>query len=285
MDVSVIIPSLNEAAYLPAQLDALTSQRYDGDWEIVIADNGSSDGTRELIDSRRAHFPHLTLLDASDAPGQAHALNCGLRIASGDALLLLDADDVVAPGYLRSMVSALGQHEFVAARLDCETLNAPWLQASRPPSQTHDVGVQLGFLPAAAGCSLGFRRSVYAETGAFDESFGAGNDIEFCWRYQLNGGRIQFVPEAVVRYRYRSDLRAIFRQARGYGASGPRLYQRFRGRGMPRRPPRAALKFWGGPLRRLLHARSRADQASLVFTAGFRVGLLEGCAESKVIFL
>jgi len=285
MNLSVVIPILNAEDHLAAQLRALASQDYTSAWELVLVDNGSTDGTRQIIELHRSEFESLTLVDGSDAAGQAHALNRGVREAANDSILLLDSDDEVAPGYLREMAHALSDHEFVASRLDCRSLNAPWVQASRPSSQEDGIGVFLGFLPAVAGCSIGFQRAAFDRIKGFDETLGAGNDIDFCWRHQLAGGQIEFVAAAVLRYRYRSDLRGIFQQARGYGASGPRLYKRFRRAGMSRRSPRSAASFWLGPARRVFGARSRSDVASLFFMAGFRVGTLDGCFQERVVYL
>jgi GT2 family glycosyltransferase len=283
--VSAVIPVRNGEAELPFQLEALAGQDLDGPWEVIVADNGSTDGTTAVAESFRDRIPGLRVVDASDRAGQAHAANVGAGAARHRSLLFLDADDVVAPGYLAAMSEALDDSPFVAARLDCESLNPPWLRASRPATQTESVGAPFGYLPSAAGCSLGVWRSAFAAVGGFDPEIRLGNDVDLCWRVQRAVGPLRFVPDAVVRYRYRDTLRGIFAQARTYGTAGPTLYRRYREEGMPRRPWRTAVRFHAAAVVRLLRARSRADLAACAFLLGFRVGLVEGCITNRTLYL
>lgn len=283
--LSVIIPVRNGAADLPVQLEALAGQEFGEAWEVVIADNGSTDGTPEVAQGFRPRLGALQVVDASASPGQAFALNAGAEAARGRSLLLLDADDVVAPGYLSAMAAALEESPVVAARLDCDSLNPPWLRCSRPPTQTDGVGAPFAFLPSAAGCSIGVWRETFLAVGGFDPALMLGNDVDFCWRVQLAGHSIRFVADAVVGYRYRDTLVGIFAQARTYGTAGPALYRRYRDKGMPRRSARAALRFHAAAVARLLRARSRSDLASCAFLFGFRLGMVEGCVKNRVLYL
>src|SRR5689334_1914994 len=79
--LSVVIPCLNAAATLGVQLEALIGQSWPGGWEVIVADNGSTDGSREIVESYRGRLPDLKLVDASDRRGQAHARNLGAAAA------------------------------------------------------------------------------------------------------------------------------------------------------------------------------------------------------------
>src|SRR5262245_29795227 len=125
MKLSVVVPCLNAEATLGAQLAALSRQSWPDGWEVIVADNGSTDRSREIVESYRGRLPRLNLVDASDRRGHAHARNLGAAAATGDALLFCDADDEVAPGWLAAMGRALAGHEFVACRYDQEKLNPP----------------------------------------------------------------------------------------------------------------------------------------------------------------
>ena len=283
--LTVLIAVRDGADVIAPQLEALASQEFAGNWEVIVADNGSQDGTVALVEGFADRLPGLKVLDASARPGQAYAINEGARAARGRSILLVDADDLVSPGYLASMAAALEEGNFVAARLDCESLNSPWLWSSRPPTQVDGVGAPFAFLPSAAGCSLGIRRAVFEEVGGFDDTIMLGTDVDLCWRVQLAGFPLQFVPDAVVGYRYRDTLRGIFAQARTYGTAGPALYRRYRSRGMPRRPWRTAVRFHAAALVRLARARSRSDLAACAFLFGFRLGLVKGSIENRVLYL
>src|SRR5688500_11078093 len=133
--LSVIIPCYNAAATLGVQLAALAAQVYDGSWEVLIADNGSSDGSREMALSYAAAIPGLRVIDASEKRGAAHARNTGAAAASGAYLLFCDADDEMAPGYLQAMSDALDRNGFVTCRYDYTRLNTSWLATAREPGQ------------------------------------------------------------------------------------------------------------------------------------------------------
>ena len=282
--VSVVIPVHNGAKDLPLQLSALSNQTYAGRWELVVADNRSDDGSAEVAMSYADRLP-IRVIDAHETGSQAYALNRGVEASRGNLLLLLDADDEVDQGYVAAMVAALVSHDFVTARLDCSSLNPGWVGHSRPAGQQDDIGAPFGFLPVAAGCAIGVKRSAFDAIGGFAEDLPVCQDIDFSWRLQQAGFDLHFVTEAVLRYRYRDQLGSIYRQARGYGYSGPMLYRRYREDGMPRRRFKASLRFWLGPLRVLLTARDRAGFAQVVFLAGFRVGMLRGSIAERVIYL
>lgn len=97
--LSVIIPCCNATATLGAQLASIAAQAYDSPWEVLVADNGSSDDSRAIALSYAASIPSLRVIDASGKRGAAHARNMGAAAATGTFLLFCDADDEMAPGY------------------------------------------------------------------------------------------------------------------------------------------------------------------------------------------
>jgi GT2 family glycosyltransferase len=283
--LTVVIAVRDGIHVIGPQLEALAIQEFDGSWEVIVADNGSRDGTVALVEGFADRLPGLRVLDASARAGQAYAVNEAVQAARGRSILLLDADDLVAPGYLAAMAAALEDGVFVAARLDCESLNQPWLWSTRPPTQVDGIGSPFAFLPSAGAGTFGMRRAVFEEVGGFDDTIMEGSDIDLSWRVQLAGYPLQFVPDAVVAYRYRDTMRGIFAQGRAYGIAGPVLYRRYRPQGMPRRPWRAAVRFHAGALLRLARARSRSDLGLCLFLFGFRVGLVLGSIENRVLYL
>src|SRR4030067_522850 len=127
MRLSVIIPTLNGADTIGAQLEALGHQELQDGWEVIIADNGSADRTPEGVAAYASRLPGLRVIKASGASGAAHARNTGAKHAVGDALLFCDDDDEVGEGWLAAMGRALLQHRFVACRADGHKLNAWWV--------------------------------------------------------------------------------------------------------------------------------------------------------------
>src|SRR3954464_1168336 len=93
--ISVIIPVRNGADTLAEQLEAPAGQTYSGEWEVILADNRATDGTRARAEQGSSKLPVLTIVDASERPGSSFARNCGAAHATGDFLAFCDADDVV----------------------------------------------------------------------------------------------------------------------------------------------------------------------------------------------
>ncbi|MFC2576956.1 MAG: glycosyltransferase family 2 protein, partial [Rothia dentocariosa] len=98
---SVIIPVYNGANYITQQLDALAAQTGNPSFEVLICDNGSTDGTRAVVEGYNAPYP-LRVIDASQRGGASHARNMGAVQAAGDILIFCDGDDLVEPDWVVS---------------------------------------------------------------------------------------------------------------------------------------------------------------------------------------
>jgi GT2 family glycosyltransferase len=286
LKLSVVIPCLNAAATIGVQLDALTGQDWDGDWEVIVADNGSTDGSREIVESYRGRLPGLRLVDASDRRGQAHARNLGAAAATGDAFLFCDADDEVAPGWLAALGRALAQHDFVACRYDNEKLNPVWVQRTHLNPQKDGLTSYdyPPFLPHAGGGGLGVTRRAHEAVGGFDETLPALEDTDYCWRLQLAGFPLHFAPEAVVNIRHRGDLGSIYRQGVSYGLHNVLIYERYRTKGMPRLGWLPGIRKWISLLLRTpLLLLTREGRARWMWQLGWRVGRIRGCFRYRVV--
>lgn len=187
--LSVVIPVRNAADTIAGQLEALAGQCWREPWEIVIADNGSTDGLAAVVEGFRPRLPPVRIVPAAERIGGAHARNVGVRAAQGQALAFCDADDRVGDGWVAAMGEALARHECVACRVDDVLLNPSPVRALWDSSGDATPGFveYLGFLPAAPGCGFGLRRSVFERVGEFDEELQRLADIDYSWRVQLLG--------------------------------------------------------------------------------------------------
>lgn len=287
MKLSVIIPCYNAADTIATQLAALASQRWSEPWEVIVSDNGSTDELMAIVEQYREQLPNLRIVDASARRGQPYALNVGARAATGDALAFCDADDEVAPGWVAAMGEALSKYDFVAGRLETEKLNKSWVQKARRGLQQDGLQAYKypSYLPHAAGCSLGLKRSLYEAIGEFDESLPLLHDTDYCWRVQLAGTELHFVPNAVVHYRFRNTLSGVYRQARGYAEYNVLLYKRYRPLGMPELSWKTGVKAWVRLLRRLSRIRSKEGLARWVWQSGWCMGRLQGSIKHRVFAL
>lgn len=280
VELSVIIPALNVARVLGDQLEALAAQDWDGAWEVIVADNGSRDGTAEVARRYRDRLPELRILDASGRAGSAYARNLGARAAQGESLVFVDADDIVAPGFLRAMAEALREHPFSAPRIEATSLNRSWASQLGEHPQFHGLMRYYNepFLHHASGCGLGMRRALFVRLGGFDESLLRLQDTELCFRAQLAGVPMHFVPEARVSMRNRQSLGGMLRQARDWGRAEVALAMRYRRVGGLARRLYLWLRYaarWLKLLALLLGARSRLALTRVAKEAARQVGILE----------
>ncbi len=239
--VSVVVPVHNAADVLPDQLDALVGQQFAGDFEVVIADNGSTD------DLAAAVAPYADRLDVRVVPaherrGVSHARNAGCRAARGDLIAICDADDVVTPGWLEAFVAASPTGDLLGGTLELELLNAPRAVRWRDIFP-RSLNVSLRFLPFPQGCNVALWRDVFEATGGWDEDLVAGgDDADFAWRAQLSGSTLTLVDDALVHYRVRDSLTATMRQTVAYAEARGALLRRFRSHGARGSTPREVLK-------------------------------------------
>jgi glycosyltransferase involved in cell wall biosynthesis len=275
-ELSVVMPMFNAEQFLHPALASLAAQRLYMHWEVIVADNGSTDGSRAIVEGYRDRFPSLTIIDASEPRGKSHAINAGVRASRGRSVVFFDADDVLAPGYLLAMSRALRAEEIVCARREIEGLNARRTWAIRPSSQMNGPMNSFGFLPFGGGGTLGVTRRLFDELGGLDTSIDTLEDVDFCWRAQLDAGaRLAFVPAAVLHHRYRDNDRSVFRQTRKWGRDQAKLRQMYERRGMPRRHPLSPVReLW--KLRRLSALRDPARRYMWFRRFGVNVGRIEG---------
>lgn len=222
---SVIMACRNGEPHLREALESVAAQVWDRPWEFIFVDNGSTDTSLATFAEVAARHPHVPMrtVDASDRAGKSHALNRGVAEARSDVLVMVDADDVPAAGWLAAMAEALTRHDFVAARNEVHRLNDGPAGLYR---QVREEGLwHLRFAPyglCTAGATMGMTRRLFDAVGGFDPDF-QPEDTEFCIRAHLAGFTLQPVPGAVVHYRFRSDLEGIYRQSYSYARTDVKI--------------------------------------------------------------
>jgi cellulose synthase/poly-beta-1,6-N-acetylglucosamine synthase-like glycosyltransferase len=221
----VVIPAYNAAATLAEQLEALAGQDYEGDWEVVVVDNGSSDATADIARRFAQRLPACRVVEGGRR-GHAAPRNDGARVARGELLAYCDADDVVAPGWLRALAAAARRYDLVGGWLDPGPLND---EATRSWHGAYPKdGLRSWLLPYSGAGNFAIWAEVLRDLGGWSGNYEAGaEDVELCWRAQVAGYRLGFAPDAVVRVRYRTGLRPTARQAWAIGINCERLLRDF----------------------------------------------------------
>lgn len=230
--VSVVVPMLDEKAYIDACLDGFAAQDHPLDrLEVLVVDGGSTDGSRELVAARSVDEPWIRLVDNPRRKASA-AFNRGVEAATGDVVCLFSSHGVPRPDFVRRSLEVL--HESGAAGvggvLRHEGLdpagNAVGLAMISP------VGMASPFRYARDRREVdtighpAYRAEVLREVGPFDEELERNSDYELNWRLRDAGHRLVFDPDIVTIYRPRGSLRALGRQFWHYGRWKQRVVRR-----------------------------------------------------------
>jgi len=211
--VSVVIPNWNGAHFLPGCLDSLRRQDY-APLEILVADNASSDGSRDLLNER---YPDVTLLALPENRGFTGACNAGMAAARGEIIVLLNNDTEVDPGWVSAIVDTFARHPeagLVASKMLLFDRRDHFHTAGdlfRVDGRLFNRGVwerdegqydQEEYVFSACGGSAAYRRAMLDEIGLLDDDFFFScEDMDLAWRAQLAGYRCVYQPAAVVYHR------------------------------------------------------------------------------------
>ena len=286
LTLSVIIPTRNRADLLREQLAALAEQEWEGEWEVLVADNGSTDGaTRALVEEFRELLPGIRFVDASRRRGPAHARNVAAAAARGESLVFVDDDDVVQPGWLAAMAAALEEHQFIACARDDTLLNPPHVQRARGNPQRDALrrAWYPPYLPYAGGCGLAVSRELFDRVRGFDESLPVTQDNDFCFKVQVETRtRLHFVPDATIAIRCRTGRRSNFLQQFRWARYHVLLFGRYCPPG--ERIPRAwrlHLYQWKEWLKSVPRARTAEARVKALLELGWLAGQLFGAVRHR----
>lgn len=221
--VSVIVVNWNGAEHLPPVLDSLRAQDWPRDaLEVVVVDNGSSDGSRELLAER---YPDVVVEALTTNTGFAGGCNAGARAASGEYLCFINNDMRAEPDWVRHMVTPLVDDPALGATggkvLDWDGTTVDFAGAVLNwEGRGGQVGFGEPYDPArhdrpgpilfANGGSLAIRADRFADVGMFDEDFFAYyEDVDLGWRLWLYGLPVRYVPQAVTYHHHHGTSRNV----------------------------------------------------------------------------
>src|SRR5215469_15482928 len=197
MSVSIIIPTFNGAARIGRCLEALLPQTAAINAEILVVDDGSTDGTGDVV----SRYPGVRLISQANA-GPAAARNRGALEAQGTIILFTDDDCVAATDWLASMIRPFEDSDVVgvkgAYRTRQKALVARFVQADYEDRYRLMATLpEIDFIDTYAAA---FRRDRFLEMNGYDTSFpvACAEDIELSYRMSERGWKMKFVPAALV---------------------------------------------------------------------------------------
>jgi GT2 family glycosyltransferase len=223
MDVSVIIVNWNTRDILHNCLSSVFNQPEGIKFEVIVVDNGSTDGSVEMI---RAEFPQVILLANNANRGFAAANNQGFRIARGEYVLLLNSDTLLFSGSIAKTITFANAHP-QAAVVGCRVLNqnmslqptcfmfpsllnmlfaSTYLYKIFPRSRLWGRERMTWWdrndarkVDVVTGCFMLVQKSAIDQVGGMDERFFMyGEETDWCYRFKLAGWEVMFTPCAQI---------------------------------------------------------------------------------------
>jgi len=239
--VTIAMPCLNEEQFIEGCLASVRQQTYPPDrLEILVADGGSSDGTRAILARLSQEDARLRVIDNPDRI-QAAGLNRILQEARGDVVVRMDVHCEYASDYIEKCVSVLertgadnvggaprSRGETPFQRAVCAALRSP-LGAGGAPQWNPD---NEGFVHSVPFGTL--RRDYLRSLGGFDPRAATNEDAELNQRVIARGGRVYLSPEIVFSYYPRASVSGLARQYFRYGYGRARTLVKHRGLLNPR---------------------------------------------------
>jgi cellulose synthase/poly-beta-1,6-N-acetylglucosamine synthase-like glycosyltransferase len=234
--VSVIVPVRDGESTIADCLDSILATDYPPDRrEILVIDNGSSDGTAALIQARPVQYLR------EPKRGVSHARNRGIAASRGEILAFVDADCVVDPQWLTELVRPFEDPEVGAVGGDLQHV-APRTAAERQAARLLGNWQRFAFTSNPAypiTANAAYRRDVLDRIGGFDPHMTRAQDVELGLRFQERSGcRLAYAERATARHRNRTTARGFFRQQLGWAYGAGLVGAKFEAMGgEPVKPP------------------------------------------------
>lgn len=215
--VSIIIPHWNGRHHLDSCLTSLRRQTF-RDFEVILADNGSTDGSQEYV---RIHYPEVRLLELKENRGFTGACIAAYSVARGDYIVLLNNDTEADQGWLEAVLGAFHRYPNVGVvaskmllfdeRDRLHTAGDYYRVDGRPGNRgvwQRDEGQyereELVF--SACGGAAAYRRQMIEAIGFLDDNFYFScEDVDLGWRANLSGWAVLYVPTAVVYHKLKAS--------------------------------------------------------------------------------
>lgn len=238
--VSVVVVVRNEAAYVAPCLDTLLRQTYPSEhYEIIVVDDGSTDGTSQILESYKGRYPHVQILQASQAfsgiTGKQNALARGVRASSGEVILHTDADCTVPSTWIEEIVPHFEEDVglvtgFALPSRSKRTIGV--FDAIRSADLLLLETIVAGFIGLGRPLScfaknIAYRRSAYEEIGGFENMGLQFNEdmVLIQWLHRNTRWRTIFMKRGTpVRIHRRMTVIDFLRQRRRWMLGGFRSH-------------------------------------------------------------
>lgn len=205
MKFSIIVPVYNVEAYLDDCLTSLQSQEYT-DFEVICVNDGSTDGSREILSEWESRFPQMKVIDRENG-GLSAARNTGLEAATGDYVLFVDSDDWVESTMLKRVTEEVDDTDilcFACRRSDNNTYDTLFPEQSDGWNYYNHHALEHHEVPFVCVWQRCYRREFLEENNLRFREGILHEDNEFTPRACLKSKRVKVIPNVLYNYRIRS---------------------------------------------------------------------------------
>lgn len=201
--LSIIVIAYNEEKYLPLTMASLSRQT-ESDFEVIVVDSNSTDGTEAVARQYAGELPAFRYLKLPQALGPAYGRNRGAEIATGHCLLFLDADTVLEPDFVAEAMTELKDREADLATCPLRVIEQSMLSNVGAAFLNAAMRVLSPIYTSAYGACLFSTRKVHAALGGFDERIGICEDCHYVKMARKQGFRFRVLTPVF----HTSDRRA-----------------------------------------------------------------------------
>ncbi len=225
--VSVIVLAYNNLAFTQACLHSLEINTHYPDWELIVVDNGSTDGSGAYLSDYAADHPRVKLVRNGENLGFAAGNNRGLQVADGEHLIILNNDTYVTPGWMLGLVRHLRRDPQLGllgpvtnnigneAKIDIHYADMEEMQRAAS-AYTASHARQLLEAPVVAFFCAAMPRSIYQALGGLDERFGLGffEDDDYCQRVRQAGFKVAIAEDVFIHHHLSATFDQLDRDRR-----------------------------------------------------------------------
>jgi len=230
---SVVICTYNRGEMLKECLDSLLYQTYPKDrYEIIVVNDGSTDGTEEILVEYQKKASCKFRWFAQENKGLSVARNTGIKNSEGEIICFTDDDCIADKDWIIELVNGykdngLGSVGGKIRAYDAYTLIERYINERKLLNQER-------FFTPLVGANTSYTRDIIVKTGFFDESFMSCEDVDFAIRVKIQGFESKYNPKAIVYHKHRATLKGLMKQQYNYGRGYARLHKKYTKDFLPR---------------------------------------------------
>ncbi len=202
--ISIIIPVYNSEGTVENCLDSLLNQSYNGEYEIIVVNDGSTDNTVGIVE----RYPVKLL--AQQHRGPATARNLGAKETKGDLLLFIDSDCVADSNWVQEMTKPFENSDVVGVQGSYRSKQFEIVArfAQYEIEERYEKMGKNRYIDFIGSYSAGYRRDIFLNAGGFDENFpiASGEDADLSFRLSSEGYKMVFNPNAIVYHKHPDSL-------------------------------------------------------------------------------